>query len=149
MGPSNAFMYAVNHSICTEDSYTYVAKSQSCRAASCEEGLAAHTVQGFKAVTPDSEEALIEALQLGPVSVELNGNSFAMQFYRGGVINGRCADATNHGVLVVGYAQDYFKIKNSWGSSWGEGGYVRLGRGKGGHGQCGFLTAPSFPVFAN
>merc|ERR1712151_69165 len=73
--PSNAFMYAVNHSICTEDSYTYVAKSQSCKASSCQEGLAAHIVQGFKAVTPDSEQALIEALQLGPVSVELNGNA--------------------------------------------------------------------------
>jgi len=147
--PSNAFMYAVTHSICTEDSYTYVAKSQGCRAASCDAYLAAGVVQGFQAVTPDSEQALIEALQLGPVSVELNGNSFALQFYKSGIVSGRCPDATDHGVLVVGYAPDYFKIKNSWGNSWGEGGYVRLARGKGGHGQCGFLTAPSFPVLAN
>lgn len=34
----------------------------------------------------------------------------------------------NHGVTVVGYASDYYLVKNSWGTSWGESGYIRFAR---------------------
>ena len=75
------------------------------------------------------------------------------QNYLSGVITGQCGDAVDHGVLAVGYGTDptggsYYKIKNSWGATWGEAGYVRIGRGASfpADGQCGILTTASYPV---
>ena len=55
-----------------------------------------------------------------------------------------CGTDLNHAVLLVGYGPDYWKLKNSWGSDWGEGGYFRLKRGKN---MCGIADSASYPVF--
>ena len=58
----------------------------------------------------------------------------------------------DHAVLLVGYGTDdldYWTVKNSWGETWGESGYIRLGRGSeynNGDGQCGILLQASYPV---
>jgi len=69
-----------------------------------------------------------------------------------GVMTAACGSNLDHGVLAVGYGtdagQDYYKVKNSWGTSWGDKGYIRLGRGAkfGANGQCGILMDPSYPT---
>merc|ERR1712170_235321 len=73
------------------------------------------------------------------------------QLYRSGVLKAMCGAQLDHGVLVVGYGTDptggdYWKVKNSWGSTWGMNGYVLLQRGKSGAGECGILSQPSYPV---
>ena len=61
------------------------------------------------------------------------------------MFTGSCGTKLDHGVLVVGYGnagEDYYLVKNSWGTSWGENGYIKLGRGEqynNGDGQCGML----------
>ena len=65
-----------------------------------------------------------------------------------------CSGQPNHGVLGVGYGhdskknKDYFKIKNSWGSGWGEKGYFRIVRhdDKKDAGMCSILTSASYPT---
>ncbi|CAK0909785.1 unnamed protein product [Prorocentrum cordatum] len=97
-------------------------------------------IQGYKAVKSDSEQALKEALvNVGPVAVGISASGDEIRFYKSGVLTAPCSDTLDHAVLVVGYGfQDpnpYWKLKNSWGTDWGEDGFFRLVRGLSGSGD--------------
>jgi hypothetical protein len=75
------------------------------------------------------------------------------QHYSGGVLTARCGRRLDHGVLAVGYGTDgsnkYWKVKNSWGESWGEKGYIRMCKDCKKNfkaGECGIASQPSYPV---
>merc|ERR1712167_395628 len=114
------------------------------------------SISSYKDVTEDSESALKTAVGTkGPVSVAIEADTSHFQLYESGVLTGTsaCGTSIDHGVLVVGYGTDedsgnaYWKVKNSWGSSWGEQGYIRLERNTGTtKGMCGILSMPSYPV---
>ncbi|EAN31018.1 Papain family cysteine protease family protein [Theileria parva strain Muguga] len=75
-----------------------------------------------------------------------------LKLYQGGVYTGKCGDALNHAVLLVGEGYDeetglrYWIIKNSWGEDWGENGFLRLERTKKGLDKCGILTFGLNPI---
>jgi len=157
----SAFAWAQSHGICSEASYAYKGIDEQCRS-SCEVALPAHTVTGVKQVGhPASESAMMSAVAQQPVSVAIEADRRAFQSYRNGVLSASagCGTQLDHGVLAVGYgkapgsrwhrAMDYWKIKNSWGPSWGEHGYIRVQRGNGGAGTCGLLSQPVYPEMAS
>ena len=93
------------------------------------------------------------ALAQQPVSVAIEADQRDFQLYKSGVFTGICGTNLDHGVLAVGYGRetgfDYYLVKNSWGTGWGENGYIKLGRGpeyNDGKGQCGILMEASYPV---
>jgi len=156
----NAFDWVnkVGKGICTSSDYPYTSGTTSargeCQASSCSvvEGSAP---SGFVGI-PASEAAILAAVhQHGPVSVGIQADQAAFQFYHSGVLTGTCGTRLNHGVLITGYGVDsatntlYWKVKNSWGAGWGEEGYVRIQRGKRWPigGQCGIATHASYPVY--
>merc|ERR1712217_252615 len=147
-----AFKYEEGGELCTESSYPYQAKSGICKQSSCAVGIPKGGVTGFKDVTADDEQALMEALSQQPVSVAIEADQKAFQLYKTGILSKTCGDKLDHGVLAVGYGVDqgtkYWKVKNSWGPGWGDEGYVKILRGKDGGGECGIKLDASYPVVA-
>merc|ERR1711972_482614 len=146
----NAFQYAEKNAICTEESYSYTGRGGTCKASSCTVGIPNGGVTGFKDVAKNDMQALMEAVTQQPVSIAIEADKSSFQLYRSGILSSLCGTSLDHGVLLVGYGsdsgKDYWKVKNSWGTTYGENGYVRLLRGKGGSGECGLLSQPSYPV---
>jgi len=89
---------------------------------------------------------------MGPVSVAIEADKLVFQMYTSGIIDSTsCGTNLDHGVLVVGYGtesgKDYWILKNSWGSSWGESGFFRIARSStDGSGICGLMEEPSYPT---
>ena len=86
-------------------------------------------------------------IHTGPVSVAINAGP--IMSYKSGVFNDTCEDYLDHGVTVVGYGTDpnttldYWLVKNSWGTDWGDNGYFRIARGRN---LCGISEYVSYPV---
>jgi len=127
---ATAFEWAESQSLATEDSYPYTATDGSCKS-SFTTAIPSGGVSGYKSVD-QSTEALKSAINVGPVSVAIEADQIAFQLYSGGILEntgglfGSCGTNLDHGVLAVGYGSNYFKVKNSWGASWGENGYLQI-----------------------
>jgi len=147
-----AFEFAQeNGGLCTEDDYPYVSGSgynPSCEySCTVVDGTAPSSWTDVSA----TDSALLSAVAQQPVSVAIEADQDSFQLYSSGVFTGECGTNLDHGVLAVGYGTDsgtdYWKVKNSWGTSWGEAGYIRLERNKDQEGdQCGILLSASYPT---
>lgn len=144
----NGFEYIIeNKGISSTSDYPYVGSDGTCDEQAS--SVAAAKISSYKDVNP-SEDDLLAAVAMQPVSVALDANGF--KNYGGGVYTGPCGDNLNHAVTVVGYGADadgtkYWLIRNSWDVSWGEEGYMRIQRDAGVEGGlCGLASKASFPV---
>jgi len=126
----NAFTYAIRVGMVSEDDYPYVGVDQTCK---LDTSKIKYHFTKWSYVDAD-EDAMVAGLNTnGPLSVALDATYWS--FYSGGIYDSSCSSSRmNHGVLLVGYGEEgstkYWIIKNSWGTSWGEKGYLRLIRGK-------------------
>jgi C1A family cysteine protease len=152
----NAFTWIKkNGGLCTEASYPYVSgvtKTAGTCQTTCS-NVKNSVVVSYTDVPPKSDSAMMQALNQQPVSVAIEADQKAFQLYKSGVFTGECGTNLDHGVLVVGYGTeaglDYYRIKNSWGTTWGDAGYIYIGRGpqyNNGQGQCGVLLSASYPT---
>lgn len=138
----NAFKWWEGQAIATEDSYPYDAGDLDfhCRTnGNFTVGVPKGAVTGYTDVQKN-EEALKSALNLQPVSVGIDATSDIFQGYSGGIINKGCGDDLDHGVLAVGYGEDFILVKNSWGEKWGDKGFVKIAPS-----QCGITQSASYP----
>jgi len=134
--------------LCTEEDYPYEARDGKCRASKCTPQF---KISGWSEVPHDNADALRAAVaKYGPVAIAIEADQMPFQFYSGGVFKGACGTNLDHGVLVVGYGtengEDYFLVKNSWGASWGDNGYIKMTANGGKHGECGMFMDPSYPL---
>ena len=138
--PYNSFHYLKSHKEEAESSYAYTAKDGSCK------------YDANKGITGDSnyyhvsasDSQIRQALSGRPLSVCLDATP--LQYYSGGIVDASsCSTRINHAVLMTGYksSDSAWKIKNSWGTGWGESGYFRL---KDGGNTCGIQSYVYYPV---
>jgi len=125
----------------TEASYPYTAKGGWCKS-----GVPGGNITTYKQIPKGSESDLQSATaNIGPVSVCIDASNTSFQLYKSGVyVEPKCnPNNLDHAVLVVGYGtesgKDYWLVKNSWGTSWGESGYIKMLRN--GNNQCGIASA--------
>jgi len=131
-----------------ESSYRYTARKGYCK---FNRGQVVATVSSFHDTSPGSESDLANALaRVGPVSVAIDASANSFRRYRSGVHYSRSCSSSrlNHAVLAVGYGsesgRDYFLVKNSWGTGWGAGGYIKMIRNY--YNNCGIASKPSYPI---
>lgn len=144
----HAFQYVIdNQGIDSEKSYPYNGKDNTCkynlpgRSANCSR---------YDFLPEGDEQALKQAIAtIGPISVAIDARRPRFAFYRSGVYDdSSCSQKVNHAVLAVGYGtlngQDFWLVKNSWGTYFGDNGYIRMARNK--NNQCGIALYGCYPT---
>ncbi|KAG0493379.1 hypothetical protein HPP92_004373 [Vanilla planifolia] len=145
-----AFEFVIaNGGIDTEEDYPYTGVDGICD--KIRELAHVVTITDYEDVPGYSEKSLQKAVAHQPVSVSIEGSGRAFQFYSSGIFTGSCGTDLDHGVVAVGYGSesgsDYWIVRNSWGTSWGEDGYIRLARNIGlSFGKCGIAMEASYPT---
>lgn len=144
-----AFRYVKDYGQCSLDSYPYVS-GQTQQSGTCKKNCTKITsVDGCYDIESGNQKDLLYAVVQQPVAVAIEADTQYFQSYSSGVLTStECGTKLDHGVLIVGYGTenniDYWLVKNSWGSDWGEQGYVKIARTDGA-GICGIGLEPSFP----
>jgi hypothetical protein len=128
---------AANGGLCESSAYPYTGRDGTCKTTCTKVGK----INGVKEVI--GEPALITASDLTVVTVAVCASGAQWQSYKSGVMDFACGKQLNHAILLVGYAPTYYIVRNSWGTSWGIGGYVHMVRGKN---LCGIANEPSYSV---
>ena len=138
--------YLIANGQCSLASYPYTATDDKCKTCS----PVAH-FSSCSDVKPNDQVSLKGAVSMQPVSVAIEADTRYFQSYTGGILDAStCGTTLDHGVLITGYGTDngkkYWNVKNSWSSTWGEQGYVRILRSDSTNdaGICGITMDPSF-----
>lgn len=136
------FEYIRDHGISSESAYPYTARDGTCSPSST---VPVHDISGYSDVTQSASQ-LIAAIAQQPVSVAIEADQSVFQFYTSGVVTSGCGKNLDHGVTAVGYGTDngqaYILVRNSWGASWGDHGYIKIDATTD---QCGITDSASVP----
>ena len=149
-----AYQYLREYGFETEEEYPYTAKDGTCNYDSAKR-VASSGVASYSLVTDlgtgGDRTAIKAAIAKGPANVAVAAGNKHFQTYSSGILTSTsCPTEIDHAILAVGYGQEdntwYYIVKNSWGSSWGEDGYIRIEATEDGDGICGVNQYVVYPT---
>ncbi|KAK7099382.1 procathepsin L-like [Littorina saxatilis] len=132
--------------LCSEQSYPPSSRTAACMNASCQ--AVANDAKVTAHIPKGDETRMLTAVLERPLVVYIDASESSFQFYQAGVYeDSRCGHTLDHALQLVGYGQDaqgkpYWILKNSWGASWGNKGYIWLRRGVN---MCGVADNAFYP----
>lgn len=144
-----AFEYLIEaRGMCSQVDYPYTAQDDSCKDTSC---ARIGTISAYVEVEANNGNQLLAAIAEHPVSVAVSAGSSVFQHYTSGVLDSSsCGTGLNHGVAAVGYGVEkgktYLIVRNSWGGSWGDHGYLKIAHTPEGAGICGINQMNCYPI---
>jgi C1A family cysteine protease len=148
-----AFKFVIENGQCSASSYPYTSGTTK-TGGSCQKCTSVVHLTSCSDVKPNDQVSLKAAVSQQPVAIAIEADTRYFQSYSSGILtSSSCGTNLDHGVLIVGYGsengQDYWLVKNSWGTSWGDSGYVKIARSSSTNdpGICGIAMDPSFPTF--
>ena len=126
-------LYIKSRSISTESYYPYKAQSLSCdnyRVATASNYGPTYSIKKYSKLTPSGSCSTLETyiLATGTVIVGVTVNTQFLNYQSGILTCTNFLSYPNHAVVVVGVASHYFRAQNSWGTNWGESGFIRLSK---------------------
>jgi C1A family cysteine protease len=145
---NSGFEYVAKHGgICSESAYPYKGAKGRCSDGSCS---SVSRISSYQFPGRVDDNTLMSLVAQQPISVGVEA-SRTFQSYSSGVVTSGCGSSTNHAVLITGYGTfngiPYWNVKNSWGTWWGDNGYIKIGRGlQSPYGMCGINTYTVYPV---
>ena len=147
----SAFKYVINNGQCANSAYPYTSGTTKTEG-TCQKCTSVAHISSCSDVKSNDQISLKAAVAQQPVSIAIEADTRYFQSYSSGILtSSSCGTNLDHGVLIVGYGtengQDYWLVKNSWGTSWGDNGYVKIARSSSTNdaGICGIAMQPSFP----
>jgi cathepsin L len=145
-----AFKYVIENGQCALSSYPYT--SGNGKSGNCQKCSAIAHISSCSDVKPNDQLSLKAAVAQQPVAIAIEADTRYFQSYSSGILtSSSCGTNLDHGVLIVGYGEEngqkYWLVKNSWGTTWGDNGYVKIARSDSTNdaGVCGIAMQPSFP----
>jgi len=136
--PSSAYNWIRTNGICSAADYPYTGRDGTCKK-TCKPVV---RISGYTNVGK-TEQAHTQAVTQQPLSIGIDATQ--LKNYKSGIFQGPCGTSLNHAVLTIGFNNDAFILKNSWGTSFGESGFFRFARNKN---LCGMLTVVNYPTIA-
>uniref|UniRef100_UPI00398E45CA procathepsin L-like n=1 Tax=Pristiophorus japonicus TaxID=55135 RepID=UPI00398E45CA len=144
---ANAYRYVIkNKGINSEATYPYTGRDESCK---FRRNDIAATVTRYRSVKSHERSLANAVKKIGPIAVAIDAGQHSFQYYKTGVYyDPACSKTVNHAVLVVGYGTEsgkqYWIVKNSWGTGWGDQGYIKMAKNRRNH--CGIASYGVYPI---
>jgi cathepsin L len=150
---ANTYMWLLNNGLVRDELFPYTKLPKRCSRVSSRNIITSlydfEFCSSYSLYMKCTDEIVYEFLQRGPVNVGIDANSPDFMNYESGIFTYDKCEESNHAVTLVGYGRDaytdleYWLIRNSWGTSWGENGYMRVKRDAANHNSC-FITDEAF-----
>ena len=143
-----ALDFIIDNGVCSESEYSYTASDNTCK-----QCTPVASISDCQDIPSNNQLLLKEAVSIQPVIVAIEADRTYFQFYKSGILDSTlCGTNLDHAVVVVGYGEEdgqkYWIVRNSWGTSWGDNGYVKILRSESTNdsGICGIAMNPSIPI---